>query len=237
MRRNIIRYDAPRISGLWGNVDLSAAWGEDDFYDFAVEHSINYNDWKFRFGAGYLRDTTEGDAGGTRDREEYKGSASLLHIPSGLFATAAYVHRTFHGLAEYTNAGTPQAVFGENTAGLITPPGTNRPPIDYLYTAFGLRRQYWAIGDTSVYGEYAQVNDAIAGLHEAGMSEVSDSSLQMFGAAICQNIDDAGMDVYAGVRTYKFDVTGVVAKGSGDFFSPVPLADLMIGYAGTRIKF
>ncbi len=60
LRRNIIRYDAPRFSGLWGNVDLSAAWGEDDFFDVAVEHGINYNDWKFRFGAGYLHDTTEG---------------------------------------------------------------------------------------------------------------------------------------------------------------------------------
>ena len=102
LRRNVIRYDAPRFSGQWGNVDLSAAWGEDDFYDVAVEHSINYSDWKFRFGAGYLHDTTEGrvDDGHPeyfRDREEYKGSASILHIPTGLFATSAYVHRTFHG--------------------------------------------------------------------------------------------------------------------------------------------
>ncbi len=241
LRRNIVRYDAPRISGQWGNVDLSVAWGEDDFFDAAVEHSINYNDFKFRFGAGYLHDTTEGrDVPGHpeyfRDREEYKGSASILHIPTGLFATAAYVHRTFHGL-ESTDSPAPGAVYGENTAGLVTPPGTNRPPIDYLYTAFGLRRQYLAIGDTSVYGEYAHVDDAITGLHEAGMSEVTDSSLEMLGAAISQDIDAAGIDVYAGFRVYKFDVAGVVARGSGDFLSPVPLADMMFGYTGARIKF
>lgn len=244
LRRNIIRYDAPRISGLWGNVDLSAAWGEDDFVDFAVEHSINYNDWKFRFGAGYLHDTSEGRIVDGhpeffRDREEYKGSASLLHIPTGLFATAAYVHRTFHGLEEFQAAGTPGTVFGENTAGLVTPPGTNRPPIDYLYTASGLRRQYWAIGDTSVYGEYAQVDDAITGLHEADLAEVTDSRLMMVGAAICQDIDDAGMDVYAGFRYFQFDTQGVQNRSTTGPTgpSPVPLTDLVLGYAGTRIKF
>jgi hypothetical protein len=241
LRRRIVRYDAPRFSGQWGNVDLSVAWGEDDFFDAAVEHSINYNDWKFRFGAGYLHDTTEARFVDIhpeyfRDREEYKGSASLLHIPTGLFATAAYVHRTFHGLEEFEANGTPGTVYGENTAGIVTPDGTNRPPTDYLYTAFGLRRQYWSIGDTSVYGEYAQVEDAIAGLHEADLDEVTDSSLQMFGAAICQDIDVAGMDVYAGFRIYKFDTQGA-QDTTGLPISPVPLADMMFGYAGTRIKF
>ena len=242
LRRDIIRYDAPRFSGQWGNVDLSAAWGEDDFVDFAVEHSINYNDWKFRFGAGYLHDTTEGrivegHPEYFRDREELKGSASLLHIPTGLFATAAYVHRTFHGLEEYQAAGTPGATYGENTAGIVTAPGTNRPPTDYLYTAFGLRRAYWSIGDTSVYGEYAHVDDAITGLREADLREVTDSSLTMFGAAICQDIDDAGMDVYVGFRHYTFDTQGVQVRSGVNYISPVPLTDLVMGYAGTRIKF
>jgi hypothetical protein len=243
LRRNVIRYDAPRFSGQWGNVDLSAAWGQDDFYDFAVEHSINYNDLRFRFGAGYLRDTTEGrivDAHPEyfRDRREYKGSASLLHIPTGLFGTAAYVRRTFHGLEEFMAAGTPQATFGENTTGRLTPPGTNRPPLDYLYTAFGLRRQYWSIGDTSIYGEYAQVNDAIRGLREAGLHEVTDSTLEMLGAAISQDVNAAGMDIYAGVRVYTFDTKGGHGRGATDFpITPMPLTDMMFGYAGTRIKF
>lgn len=234
LRRNVIRYDAPRISGPWGNVYLSAAWGEDDFYDFALEHSLNYSDWKFRFGAGYLRDTTEsGRADSRRDREEFKGSASLLHIPSGLFGTLAYVHREFNGF-DTSN----QAVFGENTVGLVTPPGTNRPPIDYLYSAFGLRRSYWSIGETSIYGEYAQVDDAINGLREADLREVTDSRLQMVGAAISQNIDAAAMDVYVGFRYYTFDTEGVqLRSGSPTPPSPAPLNDMVIGYAGTRIKF
>ncbi|MCC7250266.1 hypothetical protein [Hyphomicrobium sp.] len=235
LRRDVVRYDAPRISGQWGNVDMAVAWGEDDFYDFAAEYGINYNDWKFRFGAGYLRDTDEnGRPNSRRDREEYKGSASLLHIPSGLFGTAAYVRREFHGFDE-----SAQAVFGENTVGLVTPAGSNRPPIDYLYTAFGLRRDFWSFGDTSIYGEFAQVDDAITGLREADLREVTDSRLQMIGAAISQDIDAAGMDVYAGFRYYTFDTEGVQFRTTTGVTgpSPVPLTDLMIGYAGTRIKF
>lgn len=237
LRRNVVRYDAPRIQNMWGNIDLSAAWGEDDFYDFAVEYGINYNDWKFRFGAGYLRDLTTPagrPAGSKRDREEYKGSASLLHVPTGLFATAAYMRREFNGFDPST-----QAVFGENTVGLVTPPGTNRPPIDYLYTAFGQRWAYSWLGDTSIYGEYAQVDDAITGLREAGLREVTDSRLTMIGAAISQDIDAASMDVYAGFRYYMFDTEGVQFRTATGVTgpSPVPLTDLVLGYAGTRIKF
>jgi hypothetical protein len=238
LRRNIIRYDAPRFSGQWGNVDLSVAWGDDDFFDTAIEHGINYNDWRFRFGAGYLHDTTEGRPGGRRDRQEYKGSASLLHIPTGLFGTVAYVHRSFHGLERFDDPGTPGAVYGENTAGHVTPPGTNRPPLDYFYSAFGLRRQYWSLGDTSIYGEYAQVDDAITGLHEAGMDEVTDSTLQMFGFAISQDIDAAGMDLYAGFRFYTFDTEGAQRQNATTYpIAPAPLTDLMFGYAGSRIRF
>ncbi|HWK39443.1 MAG TPA: hypothetical protein VNR88_11055, partial [Hyphomicrobium sp.] len=234
LRRNVIRYDAPRISTQWGNIDLSASWGEDDFTDFAVEYGVNYNDWKFRFGAGYLHDTDEsGRADSSRDRQEYKGSASLLHIPTGLFGTAAYVRREFNGF-DTSN----QAVFGENTVGIVTPPGTNRPPIDYLYTAAGIRRGFWSMGDTSVYGEFAQVDDAIRGLREADLREVTKSRLTMVGAAVSQDITDAGMDIYAGFRLYSFDVEGVQVRSNVPTGpSPVPLTDLAIGYAGTRIKF
>jgi len=234
LRRNIIRYDAPRFRGLWGNVDLSVAWGEDDFFDAAFEHGINYNDWKFRFGAGYLHDTDEnGRPDSSRDRREYKGSASLLHIPTGLFATGAYVRRTFHG-TDPSN----QAVFGENIVELLDDTRPNRPPADYMYTAWGLRRQYWPIGDTSIYGEYAQVWDSIKGLREADLQGVTESRTMMLGAAISQDIDAAAMDIYAGFRLYTFDVQGVeIRSGNPTAIGPAPLTDLMIGYTGARIKF
>ena len=232
LRRNAVRYDSPRFAMLGGRVDLSAAWGEDDFYDASVWYRTSWDDWKFRGGFGYLHDTDDGTRPGTRDREEYKGSASLLHVPSGLFATAAYVRREFHGTDD-----SDQTVFGEVTTGLVTPPGTNRPPLDYLYTAAGIRRGFSSIGDTSFYGEYAQVDDAITGLAEGGITgEVTDSKLTMFGAAICQNIDAAAMDVYAGFRVFQFDTAGVRTT-EPRYPIGEPLTDISIAYSGARIKF
>ena len=70
------------------------------------------------------------------------------------------------------------------------------------------------------------------------MAEVTDSSLQMFGAAICQDVDAAGMDIYAGVRVFKFDTRGVQRQNSTTYpLAPAPLTDIMFGYAGARIKF
>lgn len=234
LRRNVVRYDLPRIQSRFGNVNIAAAIGEDDFWDASVDYSLNYNDWKFRFGAGYFHDTSEnGRANSQRDREEYKGSASLLHVPSGLFGTVSYVRREFNGRDT-----SDQAVFGENTVGLVTPSGTNRPPIDYLYTAFGIRQPYSSIGETSVYGEYAKVDDAISGLREADLDEVTDSRLQMFGAAISQRVDAAAMDVYVGFRYFTFDVEGVINRsGVPTGPTPSPINDIAIGYAGARIQF
>lgn len=236
LRRNNIRYDAPRLSGLWGNLDLSVAWGEDDFFDTAARYSINWNDIRFRFGAGYLRDTTEGNQPGgntgSRDREEYKGSASVLHVPTGLFATAAYVQREFNG----TNT-SDQAIFGEVTTGIVTLPGTNRPSLHYLYTASGFRQRYSSLGETSIYGEWARVEDAITGLDQAGHREVTDSQLEMFGAAIVQNIDAAAMDVYAGFRHFSFETTGVRVFAGTVRDTPEPLTDISFAYGGVRIKF
>jgi hypothetical protein len=240
LRRNVIAFDAPRFSGLWGNLDLSAAWGEDDFYDVAARYSINWNDIRFRMGVGYLRDTTEGNQPGgntgSRDREEYKGSASVLHVPSGLFATAAYVQRQFNG----TNT-SDQAIFGEVTTGNITPDGTNRPDLHYLYTAGGFRKRYTWLGETSIYGEWAQVNDAITGLNEAGQStgtrEVTESQVEMVGAAISQNIDAAGIDLYAGFRHYSFEATGIRLFAGNPRAIPEPLTDINFAYGGVRIKF
>lgn len=238
LRRDVIRYDTPRFDVLGGKLDFSAAWGEDDFYDVSAWYRINWNDWRFRSAIGYLHDKTTpvGRTTSNRDREEIKGSASLLHVPSGLFGTAAYMHRTFNGYDP-----SKQAVFGENTAGKITPPGANRPPIDYFYAAAGIRRGFSSIGETSVYGEFAQVTDAIAGLEEAGFpagsGEVDESRLTMFGAAICQDLDWAAMDLYAGFRIFQFDTHGIRTFSGNQRWIAEPLSDISIAYTGARIKF
>jgi hypothetical protein len=75
-------------------------------------------------------------------------------------------------------------------------------------------------------------------MREAGLHGVVDSRVTMLGAAISQDIDDAGMDVYAGVRIYSLDTMGIQRRSATQYYvAPAPLTDLMLGYAGTRIKF
>lgn len=234
LRRNMVRYDAPRIHALGGNIDVSAAVGEDDFFDAAIRYDVNFNDFRFRSGIGYLHDTDEPDdrTGSERDRQEIKGSASIIHVPSGIFLTAAFVHREFHG-----SDPSDQAIFGENTTGIVTPAGTNRPDTEYRYFASGIRHSFSRIGDTTVYGEYGRVDDAITGLREAGYSEVTESQLEMIGASISQDIEAAGMDIYAGFRHFKYETSGANVSGASFVEGPEPLTDLMMFFAGSRVKF
>ncbi len=234
IRRNAVRYDSPMLGGF----QISAAAGENDFWDAAVRYHINFDQWRFRAAIGYMRDTDAGsriEVGGTRDRREWKGSASLLNMPTGLFLTAAFVNREFHG-----NDPSNQAVFGENTVGLVTPPGSNRPDLRYGYLKAGLRKSFTSLGDTKIYAEGAVASDGLTGLREGGPLEVTDSQLRMLGAGIVQDIDSAGMQLYLGFRHFEFDISGVRDSNSqpgGVITSPAPIGDINMIYAGTRIVF
>ncbi len=221
-RGNVIRYDTPR----WKGLTLSAAWGEDDIWDVAVKYRLNWNDWKLRAGIGFLQDLDEpsGTTTGSRDRRELKGSASILHQPSGIFLTSAFVHREFHGDRS-----------SDLTEGIATPTGTNRPDFDYRYFSGGVRQKLTSLGDTSVYGEYAIGRDGVTGRREAGNSgEVTNSEIMMLGAGIVQYIDAASMELYLGVRHFEFQVEGLDSNGR---FDAEDLEDINVVYAGAKIKF
>jgi hypothetical protein len=233
LRRNAVRYESPLFAGL----QLSAAAGENDFWDAALRYGADLGQWRFRAGVGYMRDTDPGSRAGigTRDRREWKGSASVINVPTGLFVTGAVVNREFHG-----NDPSDQAVFGENTVGLVTAPGSNRPDLRYGYLKAGVRRPFTSLGDTKIYAEAAIAKDGLTGLREAGPQEVTDSQLLMLGAGIVQDIDDDGMQLYLGFRHFEFDVTGVRDSNSqpgGIITSPAPIGDINLIYAGTRIAF
>jgi hypothetical protein len=225
---------SPSCAGL----QFSAAAGENDFWDAALRYRIDFDQWRFQAGIGYMPDTDAGSRvseGGTRDRREWKGSASLLNVPTGLFITAAYVNREFHG-----NDPSNQAVFGEKTVGLVTAPGSNRPDLRYGYLKAGLRKSFTSLGDTKIYAEAAVASDGLTGLREGGPFEVTDSQLRILGAGIVQDIDSAGMQLYLGFRHFELDIEGVRDSNSqpgGVITFPAPIGDINMIYAGTRITF
>ena len=230
-RRDVVRYETPTIDGF----EFSVSAGENDFWDAALNYHADWDEWRFRGGIGYMRDIDDGTRSGigTRDRREWKGSASLMHVPTGVFITTAFVNREFHG-----SDPSDQATFGERTVGLVTPPGTNRPDLQYGYLKAGIRRDFTSFGDTKIYAEAALAKDGITGLREAGPQEVTDSALKMLGFGIVQEIDSAGMEIYLAARHFEFDIEGARSSTTfGTITSPAPIEDIDMVYAGTRIKF
>ncbi len=125
-RGDAIRYDSPAIYGFI----LSASWSDDldgdgngDYWDVALRYSGEFNAFRVAAGIGY----SELEDG---DKERLVGSASIMHVPTGLFAAF-------------------QA--GEEEVG----PNTD----DFWYVQAGIEKTFLPYGATTIYAEYGEYND------------------------------------------------------------------------------
>jgi hypothetical protein len=125
-RRNHVLYETPAIAGF----TVQAAVAEDNFWDVALRYAGEFSGFRLAFGIGYLNDT---EFATSIESEEIKGSASLLHVASGLFVTAAGGKREVSGALSFD--------------------------ANYWYVAAGVRKNYLGFGDTVLFGEYSQHND------------------------------------------------------------------------------
>ncbi len=246
---NLVRYDSPVFQGF----AVSAAWGRDDFWDVALRYANDGKLFRIAAGIGFYEDRTEdadtfgwppgGDAEpglGTVIRE-YKGSASILHVPTGLFVSGAYVHREFGGQDPGTST---FACFTSPDAAAVRAAGvpcTNRPDFDYYWLNAGLRRKFIDAGWTSIYGEYARSTDAVTGLNVSVASAVggdidyvTSSTMQMWGFGIVQHIAAAQMDLYLSYRHMSAEVRGIESTGAAVV---APLDDMDVVLGGARIRF
>jgi len=234
LRRTAVHYETPEYKGFSFGV---AGW--ERFWDVALNYHVELPDWRFRAGVGYLRDTdgTRDYLGYRKDRREWKGSASLMHNPTGLFVTTAFVNRQFRGF-DSSN----QAVFGENMVDILgnVIPGTHRPDLNYGYLKTGLRKQFTPLGDTKFYAETAVAKDGLTFLREGGPKVVTSSELNMVGAGVMQDIDAYNTQIYLGYRHYSFNIEGLRDSNSqpgGAIASPAPIKDINLVFSGVRIKF
>ncbi|MBA4172306.1 MAG: hypothetical protein C0511_06540 [Hyphomicrobium sp.] len=248
---NLIRYDSPRFMGF----AASASWGEDDFWDVALRYAHDGKLFRIAGAIGYYENRDEnfdtfgwppgGDNepnnGGTVVRE-YKGSLSASHVPTGLFVSGTYVHREFSGLdpgvLTFACFTSPDAADIRNVVGIGC---SNRPDFDYYWLNFGIRRNFFGIGWTSIYGEYARSEDAVTGLNvsvdSAGGGDidyVTSSSMKMWGFGVVQHIAAAQMDLFVSYRRMSADVSGFEPDGT---FVVAPLDKVDLFLAGSRIRF
>ncbi len=223
-----VRYTTP----TFGGARVMVSWGEDDNWDVGLWYAKEWNSVRLVAAVGYQEfKDEEADAqfdDGDTDTSQWKAAGSIMHVPSGLFLTAAYGHREYNG----------------NDGGSITTVGGGvfrRPDYDWYYVSGGVRKRWNSLGQTSIYGEWSHADDGITNTSElAGVTGnlVTSSEGEMWGIGVGQDIDNASMNLYAAWRHFEFDadkatVTGGVVGAS----TAVQLEDLDIFYVGGRIRF
>ncbi len=216
------RYDTP----TWAGFSASVAWAEDDFWDAAVRYAGEFSGFRIAATASYsVNQDAEPDAAvaAAPDQRKWQGSASILHVPSGLFLNGAYLTLSYNGVAA------SDVINGSIANG-------NRPDTKFWYVAGGISQNWTGLGKTVLYGEYGNVTDGATGLASTTVGNLNagtfytDTEVTFWGLGVVQNIDAAAMELYAAYRNYSADVR---TNAAGN----VPVEDFQMVMTGARIKF
>lgn len=242
-RRDAVRYDTPVFHGF----SMGGTFGEDDFWDavanyadtwfgFRVAAAVGYRWYKDREPDVPFPSVLPFDKLSDTDRRHWLSSASVMHIATGLYVSAAYTRYEFRG--DNVN---------EVIGGVLG--NANRPDIPHWWVSGGIQKNWTAWGNTTFYGEYGRydsgtdgllANTAFPGLGPlatggfAAGSIVVDSDIQWWGAGMVQVIDAAAMDLFIAYRNYSADAR---IDGGPDNQIPGGLQDIWFIQAGARIKF
>ncbi len=242
---NAVRYDTP----TWAGFSLSTSYGEDDMWDVAVKYAADWNSIKVSAAAGYTLLTDEGcqapatctnvavvGGGGApfqnyrKDAEVWQVGASIMHVPSGLWAYGLWQQENNNGTQWTTATG-----FNRNTFTFQTTNSAANEN-DVWFVKAGIKRTWMPAGATVLWGEWGQYNDQFTGLctlpgnpqgtpdcvgfnptnfvFASGpfkgvalteLTSITGSEVERYGLGVVQEIDSAAMHV--GVRWQHLDLS------------------------------
>ena len=204
-----IRYDTANIGGFVGQ----ATWGEDDVWSASLRYAGEFGGIRVAAGIGYqVQDPSatqliQLDTGARNIDNEWSGSLALMHTASGLFAQGHYAQSEFQ----------------------------NGEEAKFWMVQGGITKNWFGLGNTSLYGEYGEAQDYI----KAGVAgtfagfPAANSDVTFYGIGVVQQIDAAAMEVYLGWRRFEVDVGGVCPGACGGPGSD----DLDLVHGGARIRF
>ena len=228
-RGNLIRYDTPTLAGF----KFSAHWGEDDIWGVGLRFAQHLGDFKVAAGVGYgeatehdeecTADPTRSGSVNIRDAscQELGTSASVMHVPTGLFVTGAYGIR-----------------WDDSRAAILKANGLAPDDNVYFYhIQAGIEQKWFSLGKTTVFGGYqerdigAPINDKSGKLFTSASNgaTITDVSMQMWEIGINQHIKAAAMDMYVHYKNYDADVKTASGKVNTEPFQTVIM--------GSTIKF
>jgi hypothetical protein len=188
-------------------------------WDVALRYAGEHAGFRVAAGIGYSSNagglgevTSLRDALFGQEPTMVKGSASILHVATGLYLSGAYINQD-NDLA-----------------------GRNDTTLWYLNG--GIAKNWTGLGNTVLYGEYANVEDGVAsttntaagGSASGGTSGLfATSDATVWGLGIVQHIDAAAMEVFLSYRNYSGDVTRDGRTQDAD--------DMQVVIGGARIRF
>jgi hypothetical protein len=238
-RTELLRYDSPSLQGFILSASIAEAG---DYWGVMLRYANEFNGVRVAAGIGYedvtdrLTNATASPADLTVPEPEVRawGAAlSALHVPSGLFAQGHYLN------AEYSctgNAGSISQYWGQTT-------DCRSDGHQWLVQA-GVVRNWFGLGNTTVYGEYSRNNGW--GAQDAGgrtfaaptvgtgqttlaIAGVTDTEMTVWGVGVVQQVDAAASTLYLTYRHFSGDVTSTTPGVSLDDFQAVT--------AGAVVKF
>ena len=198
--RNGFRYDLP----AFGPVSIAAGYANTDIYDIAAKYTDTLGGrFKTILNLGYARNsmggtnaTTNVDANGNgvgTSSQVFQVQGGLLDSDTGLFGTVAYQK-------EKADDAIPGAAggIGDDT--------------DAIYLKFGIKKNWFGIGDTAVYFEYGSYNDQFGSGATATVANpgITGSEVRRLGASIDQRFG-GDLLIYGKFENLNLDVEGNAA--------------------------
>jgi predicted porin len=236
-RTNLVRYVTPTFAGFIA----SASWGEDDRVDAALRYAGEFSGFRIAAGIGFqkLTDINTGD-GNSGCRNNVVGgsalisnvdcsaigmSASVMHTPTGLFASGAYGRQKDKMISNTTLNGV----------------ASNDTNSSWIIQA-GIEQKWFALGKSTLFGEYSkhdvgtQVATATNTFRTVGAefgaaagNGIIGSQVKYYGIGFNQAIEAAAADFYIHARNFSNNVDTVSAAGVRSSVSSKDFQAVMTG--------
>ena len=184
LRGLYVRYDTP----VMGGVVLSAALGKEGVWDVAARYQARWQSFRFVAGIGYMDD-------GEERYRDTKGSASLIHDPTGLYISVAGGMR-------------------EDDVSLLSANGQAR----FHYAQLGISKQWLPQGKTTLYADYGLYRTFNVGnLLQADLAApgqfviwgtLAQTEVRRWGFGAEQSFDAHNLLIYAQAHHYEAEITG-----------------------------
>jgi hypothetical protein len=239
-RYNVVKYETPTLAGFSG----SASWGEDKFWDLALRYAGEFSGVKLAAGLAYTdwNDGTENTRNcvrvnginGSISCNELGLSGSVMHVPTGLYATGAYGYKE------------------DDNRNFIA----RGKKDDFYRIEAGIEQAFFPVGKSTLFGEYYEGTFRGAGTKQSctdngtggscagngaftaapvtdanlGIGSLAKTTVNYWGVGFNQNVAAAAMDVYVSYRNYSFDIKDAAANKAN-------VNDIQTVLTGARIQF